>query len=238
MNLFHFEHQGKSARVGFCALPDVRPKPVVAQKTSAGPVARMRLLNGINCRVAPANLRATELIEADPELALEDAGRRLDTELTAAYFDPTDPDPKPVGDFKEIDILFEVNGAEKERRPHLIRTPNLNTLHPVKLGRRFPMAEALTQFVFRASYQLRHQDGLTLDFLYQIAKELHEQQQMALLGAGPKGNLPLVVREKGSPYRAFLYGEIGTGAHPGEYKLVVMLSDQELKRPAQTPPEE
>jgi hypothetical protein len=232
MNLFHFEYQGKSARVGFSTLPDLRPKPVMIQKTSAGPVMRVRLLNGINWKADPAKLTAREVMDQDPELALDLAGRKLDVELTAAYFDPADPDPKPVGDFKEIDLILDPLGNEKERRPHLVRSPNLNTLHPIKLAKRIPLNDALTQFVFRASYQLIHEDGLTMDFLYQIAKELHEKKEVALLGAGPKGNQPLVVREKGSPFRAFLYGEIGSGAQANDYKLVVMLSDQELKRPA------
>jgi len=66
---------------------------------------------------------------------------------------------------------------------------------------------------------------------------LHEKQEVALLGAGPKGNQPLVVRDKGNPYRGFLYGEIGSGAQKDQYKLLLLLSDQELKRPASTAPE-
>ncbi len=231
MNLFHFEFQGKSARVGFSAPPDLKPKPNVTQKTSAGPVIRLRLLNGINSKVDPFKLSAKEVMEGDPELSLDQVGQKLDVELTAAYFDPTEADPKPIGDFKEIDLILDVQGAEKERRPHLIRSTNLNTLHPIKMGKRFPLKDALTQFVFRGCYQLVHEDGLTMDFLYQIAKDLHEKQEVAFLGGGPKGNMPLVVREKGSPYRAFLFGEIGTGAQANDYKLVVMLSDQELKVP-------
>ena len=67
-----------------------------------------------------------------------------------------------------------------------------------------------------------------MEFLFALAKELHDKQEVAFLGAGPKGNQPLVVREKGSPCRAFLFGEV----RGEEYRLVVMLSDQELKQPA------
>jgi len=49
------------------------------------------------------------------------------------------------------------------------------------------------------------------------------------VGAGTKGNQPLVIREKGSPYRGFLYGEIGQGENEGKYKLLLLLSDRELK---------
>jgi hypothetical protein len=57
---------------------------------------------------------------------------------------------------------------------------------------------------------------------------LAERSEVALLGAGPKGNLPLVLREHGSAYRAFLYGEVDQA---GRYKLLLLLSDQELKLP-------
>jgi hypothetical protein len=51
---------------------------------------------------------------------------------------------------------------------------------------------------------------------------------MALVGAGPKGAAPLVVRDRGNPYRAFLYGE----ADGEQYRLLLLLSDQEMKLPA------
>jgi hypothetical protein len=95
-----------------------------------------------------------------------------------------------------------------------------------------PLVDALTGFVFKQVYQIVHEDGVQKDFLFGLARELHEQQEVAVLGTGTKGTLPLVVRDKGSPYRAFLYGEIGTGSDEGKYKLLLLLSDQELKRPA------
>jgi hypothetical protein len=238
MNLFHFEFQGKTARAVFSQLPPAKPRPHVVQKTAAGEVSRLRVLNGINPNVNPAKLSAADLTGADPELCLAQAGRRLDTDLSVAYLDPGDSSPKPIGEFKELDVIYDATGQEKERRPHLVRVPNLNTIHPIKIVRRLPMAEALTQFVFRASYQLAHEDGLTHDFLFQIARDLHEKQELALLGAGAKGNQPLVVREGGSPFRAFLYGEVGAGGQAAEYKLLVLLSDQELKKPAAPAPQQ
>jgi hypothetical protein len=92
-----------------------------------------------------------------------------------------------------------------------------------------PLQQALTQFVFKQTCQILHEDGVTMDFLFGIAKDLHDKQEVALLGAGAKGNQPLVIRDKGSPYRAFLYGEVNGD---NQYKLLLLLSDQELKRPA------
>jgi len=228
MNLLHLDHAGKTARVGFTAVPDERPKLKITQKTSTGVVSRQRVMNGV-ALVDPAALTAAAVREGDPELATALAGRRLDVELTAAWFDPAAPEPKPIGDFKELDVVCAPDGTEKERRSHVTRVPNFNGLHPVKIGRRFPVADALAGFVFRSCYQLLHEDSLTMEFLHGLAKELHDKQEAAFLGAGPKGNLPLVVREKGSPWRAFLFGEV----RGDEYKLVVMLSDQELKLPAE-----
>ena len=216
-------------------LPDERQRVRLVQRTSSGTVQRVRILNG-QARVDPFALTSPEIIDSDPELDSTQAGIRLEVDLSAAYFDPAADDPQPIGDFKEIDLVLDPGGREKERRPHVHRTPNLNDLSPVKIIRRLPLAVALTGFVFRGCYQLVHQDGLTFEFLHQLAKDLQSKQEIALLGAGPKGSQPLVIRDNGTPYRAFLCGETSEGAHGPEYRLVVMLSDQELKKPAAPQP--
>jgi hypothetical protein len=233
MNTVHLDYQGKTARVSFQSLPAVRQKAAVRTLTSAGPVASVRIVNGVSASIDPFKITAQELIAGDPELAPERAGESLEVEsLTAAYYDPAGERPEPIGDFKQIDIVYDAAGAEKERRAHVTRKTNLDDLHPIKIGKRLPLAQGLTAFVFKQVYQLVHEDGVTKDFLYEIARELEEKQELALLGAGPKGNQPLVVRDKGAPYRAFLFGEIGRGEDDGKYKLLLLLSDQELKRPA------
>ncbi|HSU54544.1 MAG TPA: hypothetical protein VLT36_10830, partial [Candidatus Dormibacteraeota bacterium] len=166
------------------------------------------------------------------------AGEILEPEsLSTAFIDPADSARVPVPNFVQTDIVYDATGQEKERRPHLTRKANVADIYPVKIGKRMPLQQALTQFVFKQTLQLLHEDGVTMDFLFSIAKELHEKQEVALLGAGSKGNQPLVVRDRGNPYRGFLYGEIGTGAQSSQYKLLLLLSDQELKRPAAQPEE-
>ena len=59
---------------------------------------------------------------------------------------------------------------------------------------------------------------------------------MALVGAGPKGVGPLVLRDGGTPFRAFLYGEVEGNGAQARYRLLLLLSDQELKRPAAPAP--
>jgi hypothetical protein len=236
MNSIHLDLLGKTARVLFQTLPQARQKPAIRMLTGTGPVTGARITNGVNAKLDPLRVTAPEFIAADPELALPAAGEVLDVEtLSAAYYDPASESAEPISDFKQIDIVYDATGTEKERRPHVNRKTNLDDLYPVKIGKRLPLAQGLTDFVFKQVYQLTHEDGVTKDFLFGIAQELHEKQELALLGAGPKGNLPLVVRDKGTPYRAFLFGEIGSGEDEGKYKLLLLLTDQELKRPAPLP---
>jgi len=233
MQTIHLEYLGKSARVSLQSLPDAKQRPEIKTRTSIGEVGPVRVTNGVNLRIDPLKLTPTEIIQGDPELQFSSAGRVLESEsLSVAYFDPADEAPAPVAQFNIIDVVYEATGAEKEKRPHVTRRPNLNEMHPVKVGKRLPLDQGLGQFVFKHTFQIVHVDGLTFDFLSGLSKDLHEKKELALLGAGSKGNQPLIVREKGSPYRGFLYGEIGTGPDKDRYKLLLLLSDQELKRPA------
>jgi hypothetical protein len=233
MQTIHLEYMGKSARVSLQSLPDAKQRPEVKSRTSAGEVSSARVTNGINSRIDPLKSTPAEIVQADPELHYASAGRVLESEsLSVAYFDPADEAPAPVAQFNIVDVVYDATGAEKEKRPHVTRRPNLNEMHPIKVGKRLPLEQGLTQFVFKHTFQIVHVDGLTFDFLVALSKDLHEKKDLALLGAGSKGNQPLIVREKGSPYRGFLFGEIGTGPEKDRYKLLLLLSDQELKRPA------
>ena len=238
MDQIHIENLGKSAKVVLKGLPPVRPEPPIIEKTSLGIVTSLKVVNGVNTKLDPFIVTPETLIKGDPELSLDRAGQILEPEsLSAAYIDAGDPDRIPVGSFTETDIVYDASGQEKERRPHLTRKANVADIYPVKIGKRMPLQQVLTQFVIKQTLQIFHEDGVTMDFLFGIAKDLHEKQEVAVLGAGPKGNQPLVIRDKGSPYRAFLYGEIGTGKEKDQYKLLLLLSDQELKRPAVSEPE-
>jgi hypothetical protein len=237
MDELHIEFLGKSAKVSLRRLPSLNPDPPIIEKTSLGPVASLKAINGVNSRIEPQILTPDALIVGDPELILDRAGLILDPEsLSTAFIDPADKERVPVASFTQTDIVFDSTGVEKERRPHLTRKSNIADIYPVKIGKRMPLQQALTQFVFKQTCQILHEDGITMDFLFGIAKDLHEKQEVALLGAGAKGNQPLVIRDKGNPYRAFLYGEIG-GKNNDQYKLLLLLSDQELKRPAAAAPE-
>lgn len=231
--VLHLEEQGKSARVSLRPLPQAHPSPDLRSRTTTGPISLVRLTNGLNPHLDPKQLKSQDLVESDPEITPGRAGQILEPELlSTAYYDAQAEDPQPISDFKFTDIILGPEGEEKERRPHLTRRSNLNDLLPIKLSKRIPLQQALTQFIFKLTYQIVHEDGVTLEFLFNIAQDLDQKQELALVGAGSKGNQPLVIREKGSPYRGFLYGEIGSGEDEGKYKLLLLLSDQELRQPS------
>ena len=232
MFTIHLENEGRSARVGLSAPPAEKTMAPLEQVTSAGKLKRVQALNGQN---SLPTTNAAQLIESDPELDLQSAGRLM-RDATAVYLDPAGSQPAIATDFKEVEVVYTIDGQEKERRARVFRTANVDTTAPLKIVRRMPVSECLTRFVFRGMQQLVHTDGLTFDFLHGLARSLHESKSMALIGAGPKGAGPLVLRDGGTPFRAFLYGEAEGNGGQARYRLLLLLSDQELKRPAAPAP--
>ena len=82
--------------------------------------------------------------------------------------------------------------------------------------------------MFAAKLQVVHVNGLTYDFLVEIAKELEQKESLLLVGAGPKSNQPLVFMRGGTPYRGFLEGR----TQGDSYCLILHLSNLELRAPA------
>jgi hypothetical protein len=79
--------------------------------------------------------------------------------------------------------------------------------------------------VFVKKYQLHHVNGLTFEFLYDIAKQLEDEQSLMIVGAGKNGKDPLVFQDGGKKYRGFLEGR----TQGKKYLLVLHLSNLELK---------
>jgi hypothetical protein len=232
MFTLHLENEGRSARVGLSAPTAEKIAAPLEQVTPAGKVKRVQALNGQNHLPSTT---ASHLIEGDPELDLQLAGRLM-RDATAVYLDSSAGKPTIATEFKEIEVVYTPDGQEKERRNTVFRTANVDTTTPLKIVRRIPVKDCLTRFAFRGIQQLVHTDGLTFDFLHGLAKSLQESQSMALVGAGPKGANPLVLRDGGTPFRAFIYGETEGSGDDARYRLLLLLSDQELKRPAAPAP--
>lgn len=165
------------------------------------------------------------LVSGDPEVDLERTGSIL-RDTARVYIDP---DQKIVHAAAVFDVLKNPDGSVKDRRPHKPAQPNVAGETPLRWsGKLMKKSEVWNKFVFAAKLQVVHINGLTYDFLYEMARELELKESLLLVGAGPKSNLPLVFHRGGTPYRGFLEGRT-----QGEsYCLILHLSNLELRAPA------
>jgi hypothetical protein len=168
---------------------------------------------------------AAALVAGDPDVDVE----RIGSFLTGTSRVIVDAAGEIVYHVTETEVVRAPDGTVKERRPRKRPEPNTDTELPVTwTGRLVKKADALRRFVFSGKLQIVHVNGLTYDFLYAMAKELHEANALMLLGAGPGGKDPLVFTRHATPHRGFLEGRI----QGDTYVLLLHLSKMELKRPA------
>jgi hypothetical protein len=184
----------------------------------------------LRAKFGDMNKVASALIEGDPELDLENIGRFL-RETSRAY---VDPDGKIVHKVAFWEVVRNPDGSERERRPRKVLETNVAGEVPLRWSGKFVKKdEACRKFVFSGKVQLYHINGLTYDFLFNMARELEEKNSLLLLGAGPKSNQPLILKRGGTPYRGFLEGR----TQGDKYCLILHFSNLELKAPkdAETP---
>ena len=163
------------------------------------------------------------LINEDPELDLELIGRPVDKTNTV-FIDKRNEILKVAPNW--IELIFDKDGNEKERRAPEDRLSNITDELPVRFTKfKLKRKDAVKKFVFNRTLQLWHSDGLTFEFLYDIAKELDENDELMLIGSGEKGKEPLIFQNNGLPWRAFLEGRI----QGDSYALLMRLSNLELK---------
>tara|TARA_Y100000589_G_scaffold197325_1_gene186430 strand:+ start:235 stop:885 length:651 start_codon:yes stop_codon:yes gene_type:complete len=163
------------------------------------------------------------LINEDPELDLELIGRPVDKTNTV-FIDKRNEILKIAPNW--IELIFDKNGNEKERRVPEDRLSNITDDLPIRFTKfKLKRKEAVKKFVFNRTLQLWHSDGLTFQFLYDIAKELDENDELMLIGSGEKGREPLIFQNNGLPWRAFLEGRV----QGDSYALLMRLSNLELK---------
>ena len=164
------------------------------------------------------------LINGDPEIDIERFGTSL-WNLSRVY---TDPDDALVFRIEQFEIVRGPFGRVKDRRPRERDEANVDADVPLKwTGTMLPKAEAYRKFVFSSKLQIVHVNGLTFDFLYGMAEELHKAKSVMLLGGGRSGKQPLVFRRGSTPYRGFLEGRVSGK----QYVLLLHLSNMELKPP-------
>lgn len=166
---------------------------------------------------------ADALINGDPEIDIESFGMFL-SDLSRVYVTAKGI----VHLIEEIEVIYNPDGTERERRPRIKEPQNMNGEYPMRwTGKFIKKDEAIHKFVFTNKKQLVHVNGLTFDFLFDMAKELAEKDALLLLRGGEKGNEPLIMNRGGKPYNAFLEGRVKGDA----YCLILHLSNLELKRP-------
>ena len=128
---------------------------------------------------------AKALIAGDPEIDPETTGSFLRD--TSRVF--VNSDRKIVYGVTQIEIVRNPDGTEKARRPKKAAMPNVNAEQPlVWSGKLLPKREVYNKFVFVAKLQVVHVNGITYDFLFDIARQLEEKNSLLLVGAGPKAD--------------------------------------------------
>ena len=174
---------------------------------------------------------ADALVKGDPETDIEQVGRRISTTHTVYLSGNGDVLHAPP---EVLELILDPFGNERERRTPMELEANVNDAMPIRWRRRrMPRTELVRRFVIKRTLQVRHDSGITYDYLYKMAKELDEADAVVLLGAGEKGREPLRFAQNGSPYQGFLEGRVDGP----RYKLLMHLSDMELK-PIPTKPSE
>ena len=162
------------------------------------------------------------MIAGDPEIDMEQVGRFVKRTLRLWMT----AENKIAYRVNFVEAVYNPDGCEKERRDLVRKQANVRTEDAIQwTGKPFSKAEALRKFVFTGSYQLRHTSGLSYDFLYDMAKQLHESKSLMRLGAGKKGNEQICLYEGGEKYFGFLEGRI----EGDKYCLILRLTNMELK---------
>jgi len=169
-----------------------------------------------------ANRLAHAIISSDPEVNMEKVGMKL-RGVRKVFLDD---EGRIACHISRQEVLYTPKGEERDVRKFKDSEANVNIDVPLRwTGKLIPKGKAARMFVFTRKYQVKHVNGLTFDFLYDMASKLHEADSVMLLGSGAKGTGPVVFSNGGSSYRAFLEGRI----QDNTYCLILHLTNLELK---------
>jgi hypothetical protein len=171
---------------------------------------------------------ADALIKGDPEIDLETVGSFM-RDASRVYINT---EKKIVHRVVQWEIVRNPDGTERQRRPKAVPMPNVTAEQPLRWsGKLLAKSEVFKKFVIAGKLQIMHVNGLTYDFLYDMARELEKKDSLLLVGAGPKSSQPLILRRGSTPYRGFLEGR----TRGDQYCLLLHLSNMELKAPEEQP---
>lgn len=163
------------------------------------------------------------LVSSDPEIDLKHVGRPL-KRASKVYLKE---DGSVLYAARVMQVTFGPDGVEKAREDFSDTPATIGEDEPALpwTGKMMPADTVVKKFVFGRSFQIKHINGLTFDFLYDIAKTLHDSGKLLYVGSGAKGQGPLIFNLNGKPYRGFLEGRIQNDS----YLLVLHCSNLELK---------
>ena len=162
------------------------------------------------------------LVDGDPELDLELFGKYIQ-DTSQLYLNEN---LEPAAGVILTEEVYLPDGSVKESREYKPLDSNINTEVPIKWsGKLMPKDKFYNKFAFATAYQITHVDGLTYDFLYNMAKELEDKNSFLLLAAGEKSNKPLILQRDGTQYRGFLEGR----TQGDKYMLILHMTNLELK---------
>ncbi len=175
-------------------------------------------------RFGSAEAVSSALIDGDPEIDLDQVGRRL-TFTSRVYLGPKG---NVLYVARVLKVVYDPSGNEQSREDFVdVEATVGEELPPIPwTGRLMPIDQVIRRFAFVRKLQLRHVNGLTFDFLYEMAKALEESGKLMYVGAGGKGQQPLIFQTNGTPFRGFLEGR----TRGESYRLVLHLSNLEIKR--------
>ncbi|MEJ7848225.1 MAG: hypothetical protein WKF92_09075 [Pyrinomonadaceae bacterium] len=221
-------------RDAIVAFESLMPKRSVRYTDAEGrSVANRKLLKTDVAHDLPQLLKKTKkiekiadaLIKSDPEIDVEDFGMFL-TDTSRVYV----TEKGIVHLIEEFEVVKNPDGTVRERRPRKKESQNINTDMPLKwTGKFIKKKDAIGKFVFTNKKQLVHVNGLTFDFLFDMAKTLQKKDSLLLVRGGEEGKSPVIMNRGGKAYNAFLEGRVKGDS----YCLILHLSNMELKKPTE-----
>lgn len=200
----------------FLGLPDGR-RPVTTRF-----VKSVASIDALSAEYGGLEQVGQAMVDADPEIDIETVGKLIERPLRVYV----SADGHIAYRVRMEQVVYNADGSERERRELAPMASNVAAETPITWSKRsLDKAEAVHRFAFSRSYQLTHTNGLTFDFLYQMAAELQAENSLRLVGSGPQGTGPLILTTGGDPYRGFLEGRVDGQ----RYSLVLHLSNSELR---------
>jgi hypothetical protein len=222
------DHRGRNAVV--VLVPRRRAAPLGHRDAAGSSVRFCRCIkttatfDSLLRRHGESEALARALVDGDPELDLEAAGRETGS-CDRVYLGH---DGKPFYSARMLEVIFDCDGREIQRRPPELVPANLvPDCAPVWSGKLLSCREAIGRFAFTRAYQVRHGNALEYDFLHGLAAHLEQRDSLVLVGSGPRGIGPLIPERNALPMKGLLAGKTQGKA----YRLVLYLAAFELRKP-------